>query len=363
MQNRLKEFEHYLKELKMMDEKHQPYLVWWVKHYLFLQRPDDPKYSQILQEEGKEDWQIRQALDAVKLYHQFSGDIVLPKIDGLADSPIEKLVNTLQVRHYSRSTVKIYSHWCSRYLNFCSSRKLQQEKDASFVVYLTYLALKKRVASSTQNQAFNAILFMFRNVWEREPEGIDAVRARKPKRLPVVLTFDEVAAILNEVSDVSGLTLRLIYSSGLRLKESLNLRVQDINIESGSVMIRGGKGDKDRITILSRDLIPDLRKHLETVQNSTDVPASLPNALERKYPNAGIEWNWQYLFPASRPSINPDTGQCRRHHLHPSIVQREMRNAVRQSGVSKHATVHTLRHSFATHLLMVGVDLLAARIL
>ncbi|MCD4848566.1 MAG: integron integrase [Candidatus Aegiribacteria sp.] len=343
-----------------MNETHLPYMFWWVKHYLFMQRPDAAEYSQILEEEGKEDWQIRQALDAVKLYHQFSGEIIPHEINGLADNPVEDLVNKLQVRHYSSSTVKIYSHWCSRYLDFCSSRELKSEEDASFVAYLSYLALKKRVASSTQNQAFNAILFMFRNVWEREPEGINAVRARKPKRLPVVLTLDEVAAILINTSGVSGLVIRLIYSSGLRLKESLNLRVQDLNFESGSVMVRSGKGDKDRMTILSKELVPDLREHLGAVRNSfsgTDVPASLPNALERKYPNAGFEWKWQYFFPANRPSINPDTGDCLRHHLHPSTVQREMRNAVGQSGVNKHATVHTLRHSFATHLLMAGVDL------
>lgn len=239
-------------------------------------------------------------------------------------------------------------------------RELKPEEDSSFVAFLSYLALKKRIASSTQNQAFNAILFMFRNVWEREPEGIDAVRARKPKRLPVVLAFDEVAAILIHTSGVSGLVIRLIYSSGLRLKESLNLRVQDLNFENGSVMVRSGKSDKDRRTILSKELVPDLRQHLGVVRNSfsgTDIPAFLPNALGRKYPNAGYEWKWQYIFPANRPYINPETGDCRRHHLHPSSVQRAMRNAVGQSEVNKHATVHTLRHSFATHLLMAGVDL------
>ncbi len=136
---------------------------------------------------------------------------------------------------------------------------------------------------------------MFRNVWEREPDGIDAVRARKPKRLPVVLTLDEAAAILTKTSGVLGLVIRLIYSSGLRLKESLNLRVQDLYLESRSVMVRSGKGDKDRMTILSKELIPDLNEHLGAVRNGfteTDVPASLPNALERKYPNAGSEWKW-----------------------------------------------------------------------
>jgi integron integrase len=228
------------------------------------------------------------------------------------------------------------------------------------VAYLSLLALKQHVASSTQNQAFNAILFLFRNVLGREPEGIDAVRARKPKRLPVVLTREEVVTILTLTSGDPGLILRIIYASGLRLNEALSLRVQDLDLENVSLMVRGGKGNKDRVTILSIQLVPELKEHLAALKSAfmkADVPVSLPSALERKYPNAGLEWKWQYIFPSRRPSVDPESGNVRRHHLHSSVIQRAMRKAVQLARVHKHATVHTLRHSFATHLLMTGVDL------
>jgi len=195
---------------------------------------------------------------------------------------------------------------------------------------------------------------------EKEPEGIDAVRARKPGRLPVVLAPDEVADVLKRANGVPGLILRIIYSSGLRLNEALSLRVQDVDLQGPSIMVRGGKEDKDRVTVLSRRLVPAIRKHLEVQKKAfrdEKIPVSLPGALERKYPNAGLEWDWQYLFPSEDPSISPDTGELRRHHIHPSSLQRAMRTALKVSGVSKHATIHTLRHSFATHLLMSGVDI------
>ncbi len=360
MQQKLEEFEEYLRKMNLVNTRQLPYMLWWIRNHLILGRPEETVYAVLLEKEGKQDWQIRQALDAVKLYQQYSGDPGNGRDGVTLEDPIEILIEKLRIRHYSRSTVRTYSSWSRKYLDFCSSRNLKPRKDASFVAYLSLLALKQHVASSTQNQAFNAILFLFRNVWGREPEGINAVRARKPKRLPLVLTYEEVAGILTRTTGDPGLILRIIYASGLRLNEALSLRVQDLDLENGSLMVRGGKGDKDRVTVVSRQLVPELKKHLAALKSAfmkADVPVSLPSALERKYPNAGLEWKWQYIFPSRRSSVDPESGKVRRHHLHSSVIQRAMRKAVQLAEVHKHATVHTLRHSFATHLLMAGVDL------
>ena len=359
MQKSVEGFRQYLESLNILPNNQLPYFLWWVKHYNQLGNPEEVRYSDILEEEGREAWQIRQALDAVKLYQQYTGknegEIEVGDLD-----PVEKLVRKLKIRHYARSTVRTYSMWSKDYLSFCRERNLALDDDKSFCSYMSHLALGRHVAASTQNQAFNALLFLFRNVWGKEPEGINAVRARKPRRLPVVLTPDEVADVLEKTQGVTGLILRIIYSSGLRLHEALSLRVKDIDHEGPSLMVRGGKGDKDRVTILSSKLVPIIRGHLKSQSDAFQcerIPVSLPGALERKYQKAGLDWKWQYVFPSDNPSISPDTGEIRRHHIHPSSVQRAMRLAVKSSGISKHATIHTLRHSFATHLLMSGVDI------
>jgi integron integrase len=349
--------------LGLVREKELPYMVSWVRQYIELGFPVDEEYAEILLGEGRREWQVRQALDAVKLYRKLMG--VEDGGTGGSDeevSPLASLVRKLRVRQYSRRTVKAYSHWCGRYLSFCGERELDCRADAAFVSYLSYLALKRRVAASTQNQAFNAILFLFRNVWDREPENIDAVRARKPVRLPEVLSHGEVRAVLGKVRGVAGLAIRMIYSGGLRRNEAVGLRVKDVDLDAARMVVRGGKGDKDRVTVLSRSLVPELQEYLEKLRSGFDsarrkVPVSLPRALERKYPAAGLEWPWQYLFPASRPSVDPVSGLVRLHHLHGSVLQKEMRRAVKAAGIPKRATLHTLRHSFATHLLMRGVDL------
>ncbi len=357
----LDEYNEYLSSLNLVLEKHIPYMNGWVKHFLHLGQPTSADFADILEKEGREDWQVRQALDAVKIFNEvYPGDN--SEVMRKTENPLKIMRENLRIRHYARSTEKAYLQWSSRFIEYCTQNCIGIDLDSSFRNYLSHLALKRRVSASTQNQAFNALLFLFRNVFSREPENIDAVRARKPSRLPVVLTQMEVKKIFQETEGITNLILRLIYSSGLRLSESLRVRVKDLNLDQGSITIRSGKGKKDRISVLSSKIIPDLRKQLlearSTLEKSS-IPVSLPDAIERKYPNAGREWGWQYVFPAANASVDPMSGKPRRHHLHPSGIQRAMRKAVRSSGIVKHASIHTLRHSFATHLLMSGVDLCA----
>ena len=356
---KLEEFKRKLLERKLVRENQIPYMLWWVKHYIQLSRPEEVLYSEILEKENKEDWQIRQALDSVKLYRRL-GDNFDDNPDSSSNDPISDLRGKLRIRHYAYSTVKTYTQWCSRYLAYCGETELDPVNDESYISFISYLALRRNVSASTQNQAFNAILFLFRNVWNREPENIDSVRARRPKRLPVVLSKEEVNELLKEVAGLPGLILKLLYSSGMRSSEALNLRIHDLDLKHSSATVRDGKGGKDRVCIISRKLEPELSHQLNNVKilfEKEQVPVSLPGALDRKYPGAALTWGWQYLFPSERLSIDTDSGQIKRHHMHRVNLQRAMSDAVRKAGITKHATVHTLRHCFATHLLMSGVDL------
>ena len=358
MDSKLAVFRDCITSKKIVKQNHISHFIKWLQYYLSLGKPEDAVFSDTLEKEGKPDWQIRQALDAVKLYRDFMGE--RPVVNCEVKNPLDAMQEKLRIRHYAYKTEKSYLSWCRRYLHYCTEVKVNPRNDASYKDYISHLALTHKVSSSTQNQAFNAILFLFKNVWEKQPEGIDSVRARKPVRLPVVLSIDEVRSVFEEVTGISELVLRLIYSGGLRLSESLRIRIQDLNLIEGTLMVRDGKGGKDRATVLAKSVIPALETHIEKLYEQfgdETISVSLPGALERKYPNAGLEWNWQYVFPARNPSVNPETGEVRRHHLHPSGIQNAMKKAVRKSGVTKHASVHTLRHSFATHLLMSGVDI------
>jgi integron integrase len=272
---------------------------------------------------------------------------------------LDRVRAALRTRHYSRRTEEAYVAWMRRYIFFHGKRHPREMGAPEITRFLTSLAVDGKVADSTQNQALNALLFLYREVLELDVPWFDGiVRAKRPQRLPVVLTRDEVRAVLEQIEAVPRLMAYLLYGAGLRLLECCRLRVQDVDFASNQLVVRGGKGDKDRVTMLPAAVKSDLARHLEVVreQHRRDLRqgagwVELPTAIGRKYPNAGREWAWHWVFPATRTYVDRVTGQRRRHHLHESVLQRAVRDAVRRAGIAKRGSPHTLRHSFATHLL------------
>jgi integron integrase len=277
----------------------------------------------------------------------------------------DHLIGVLRVRHYSRRTEEAYVHWIRRYIEFYRHQHPRQFAESDVNHFLTHLVVKEHVAASTQNQALSAILFLYEHVLEQPLDRIEGVvRARRPKRLPVVLTVDEVSRVMAHLSGDKWLIAMLLYGAGLRLLEALRLRVKDLDFERGEITVREGKGDKDRVTMMPQAVIPALQAHLRRVEtiHQRDVAdgygrVELPHALARKYPNANREWRWQYVFPQERRWVNARTGEQGRHHVHESLVQKSISRAVRKAKLTKRVTSHTFRHSFATHLLAEGYDI------
>jgi integron integrase len=278
---------------------------------------------------------------------------------------LDRVRAAVRTRHYSRRTEKAYIAWTRRYILFHGKRHPLEMGGPEVAKFLTSLAVDGQVAASTQNQALSALLFLYREVLEQDlPWLDDVVRAKRSVRLPVVLTRDEVRAVIRQLRGTQRLIAILLYGSGLRLLEAVRLRVQDVDFARNQITVRAGKGEKDRAVPLPAVVVPELIAHLETVkrQHERDLQlcagwVELPWALARKYPSAGREWTWQWVFPATRIYVERETGQRRRHHLHESAVQRAIKDAVRRTGIPKRATCHTLRHSFATHLLEAGRDI------
>ncbi len=271
----------------------------------------------------------------------------------------------IRFKHYSLRTEQAYVDWIRRFIHFHGNRHPSDLDHTDVVRFLTHLASDLNVASSTQNQAQSALLFLYREVFDRELPLLDGVaRAKAAVRLPVVLTRAEVAKLLHALEGLHRLFGELLYGSGLRIMEGVRLRVKDLDVTRREIRVRDGKGAKDRVTVLPDRLVGALRRHLRDTEHLHHVDLRdgfgavwLPAALERKYPRAAREWCWQYVFPADRRSVDPRSGVTRRHHMSDQSFQRAMREALRASGVAKTATPHTLRHSFATHLLESGHDI------
>lgn len=278
---------------------------------------------------------------------------------------LESVRGLIRVKHLSYRTEETYIGWIRRYILFHDKRHPKDMGAAEVQVFLTHLAVDGNVAASTQNQAFSALLFLYQQVLQKPLGKIeDVVRAKLPKRLPDVLTKDEVNRVLAYMRGEEWLVTNLLYGAGLRLLEGLRLRVKDVDFEYKQIVVRDGKGAKDRVTVLPEKIIVPLKEHLVRVRllHEEDLRLGfgevyLPFALDRKYTNAAREWIWQYVFPAAKRSFDPRTDKLRRHHLSPSIIQRAVKNAVSQASITKRASPHTLRHSFATHLLEVGYDI------
>ena len=278
---------------------------------------------------------------------------------------LEEVRNAIRLRHYSIRTEQAYVDWIRRFIFFHGKRHPREMGEAEVRSFLTHLAVARNVAASTQNQALNALVFLYKIVLGRPLGEIsEVVRAKKPQRLPVVLTRDEVRQLLQHLDGNHWLAACLMYGSGLRLMECVRLRVKDLDFDHRAIFVRDGKGAKDRVVTLPDELIPVLRRHLEAVRNTHRKDLAngfgavfLPHALERKYPRAPKEWSWQYVFPAMKRSMDPRSGMERRHHIDESSVQKAVKLAIRKSGIHKPASCHSLRHSFATHLLERGMDI------
>lgn len=277
----------------------------------------------------------------------------------------DRMSAALRTRHYSARTEEAYILWMKRFIRFHNLRHPADMGAAEINEYLTYLAVEARVSSSTQMQALSALLFLYRHVLELDLSDLDGiVRARKSTHIPVVMTRAETRAVLSRLSGDLLLMASLLYGAGLRLKECLTLRIQDLDLDGGEITIFEGKGAKSRRTMLPDSLREPLRQHLCQVRvlHERDLAegfghVELPEALRRKYPQAAAEWKWQWVFPQRRRWKNPETGQQGRHHVDPSILQRAVKRASAEAGVTKRVGCHTFRHSFATHLLEGGYDI------
>lgn len=375
----LRAYEAFLTKKGSAKPQYVPYYLKWVSDcYSFLNEPlsnrlNSDQKKEFLSDMAKqyEDWQVKQADTALRLYDYFLSKSFSPKSEEPSSHEEkwklleERMREALRLRHRSLSTEKTYLIWLRGFRGFVGQIDPHELKGRDLQDFLSHLAVEKKVSPSTQNQALNAIVFLYRHVLDKNiDQEISAVRAKQRRHLPVVLTIKEVQSIFDQLSGASKLMAMLIYGGGLRLQECLQLRVKDVDLEQDILIIRSGKGDKDRRTVLPETLKDDLIRHLGAIRSVYDQDRReeingvwLPGALEKKYPNAGKEWGWFWLFPSKSLSIDPRSNMVRRHHVHPAALQKAFKVAVGKAGITKQASVHTLRHSFATHLLEQGYDI------
>jgi integron integrase len=382
----LPEFQDFLLDKKLAQEKNVFFFALWASKFLNYANkkhipPDQYQENAVIEfieslksNSTMSEWQIRQAGDAIRLYYfHYRGfkpkNISAGKSADFAPELLVEAKRLIRLKHYSYSTEKTYLQWIKHFLDYAGQTGGKEAaadvEPADCKNFLSHLALQERVSSSTQNQAFNAILFLFRLVLCKDMGNMaETVRAKRGQKLPAVFSVEEVKRLLACLNGRDFLIAVLLYGAGLRLMELARLRVKDVDMDLNTMTVRSGKGDKDRTTVLLATVKDQLKNHLIEVKklHESDLAGGngevyLPNALDRKYPSAGKEWAWQYVFPANNLSVDPRSGKVRRHHISDTAIQDVIKKAIRKAGIHKFATVHTLRHSFATHLLMNGVNI------
>lgn len=373
-------FKSYLANKAVVADKYLPYYIKWVADcYAHFTLPEtaalkSEQRQKFLEHIAKThpDWQVKQADSALRLYgYYLSRSQERPSGVNPADRERwHKLEGetrkALRLKHRSYSTEKTYVGWLRTFGEWAGYRDPAGLSGQDIKSYLGFLAVERNVSPATQSQALNALVFLYRNVLDIKlgEKELDSVRAAHRRRLPVVLSRQEVGLALERIDENHRLMARLIYGCGLRLSEALSLRIKDIDLEGGQVIVRAGKGDKDRRTVLPEAVKDGLIARMDESRNLYDhdrkagiAGVALPGALDRKYPNAGTEWAWFWLFPSQSLSVDPKDHSVRRHHIHQASLQRAFKCAVTAAGIVKPASVHTLRHSFATHLLEKGYDI------
>ncbi len=377
--SQLQSFENFLTQRRIVASKNISFFSRWIQQcYAYTGHPLD--YQLTDEEAGLflgslekrcQEWQIKQADEAIRLYryYQTSGKQQLIKktisLDEQWKCAADEMVRMLRLKQRALRTEESYMQWLrSFYRNAkgIAPENLDSEHAKSF---LSHLSVDRRVAASTQNQALNALLFFYRHVLGKDLGDLSSVvRARKKHRIPTVLTRDEVFRLFDQMNGIPKLMAQLTYGCGLRLMECLRLRIQNIDLEQCCLTVKSGKGDKDRLTVLPRGLVESLNAHIKEIRVLYEEDREnkingvyLPNALERKYPNAGKEWIWQWVFPSGTLSVDPKSRTVRRHHVNQSYLSRHVKQAAERAELTKRVTVHTLRHSFATHLVEKGYDI------
>ncbi len=373
------DFIQYLNQKRIVTPKQRQFFAIWVRNlYHFLEKsPGQPIANDDIQRflatlgDTHQDWQVQQAKDAIQLYRYFLDQARPPtcarnpEVDKLWADAVNQMIAAMRLKHMSLRTEKTYITWMRQFYRYVKGVKPLDLKSKHVTDFLTYLAIQRKVAKSTQHQAFNAILFFFRHVLKQEIDELwSAIRARKQQRLPVVLSVDEVQRLFQNMVGMSRLMAQVIYGGGLRSSECVSLRVKDLDFDRGCMTIRSAKGDKDRVTLLPEVLVPPLKKHLSHVRTIYEDDKKcnmhgvyLPNALDRKYPSACYGWDWFWVFPSIKLSPDPLSGKIRRHHRHVSVIRKAFKAGLKKAGIAKFAKVHSLRHSFATHLLENGYDI------
>jgi integron integrase len=395
----MQSFADFIAQTGHISEHHRPQFQQWVKAYISYSRSesvDTNSLNAFLESLGTryEPWQVKQARQALQIYSYYRARNGLPRImvDSGTQKPVthvepprgttklvptgdpksvswsnigDALIRIMRLKHLSLKTEKSYLSWTMQFRSFTRGKPVIALSEQDLKDFLSYLAVEKRVAAATQRLAFNSLLFVYRNILGITINGLSTVVPSKvPKRLPVVLTPQEVRKVLSHMHGTYRLMATLIYGGGLRLQECLSLRVKDIDFERNCLTIRGGKGDKDRETVLAEKIVQELKRHLGTVRllwmedrKNVAPGVPMPGALDRKYSVAGKEWKWFWIFPSANLSIDPVSHAVNRFHIYPTTLQKVFRQAVHDSGITKHASVHALRHSFATHLIEKGYDI------